>query len=125
MPSLFIFTLENVVNKDLNLFDGDIKLTGEQRMAIALGMDIDNPFGRAAQRGGHWPGATMVYAIDPSLCKSKPAAIKNLNLKKEVNRFADRRVFFFFAVHIADRGLAENFGADNGFFMSESSDRGY
>ncbi len=80
MPSLCILTLENDVNKDLNLFDGDIKLTGEQRLALALGLDVDNPFGRASHRGRQWPGGVMVFAIHPTLSKSKPAAINNLNI---------------------------------------------
>ncbi|KAL9973958.1 hypothetical protein ACROYT_G020483 [Oculina patagonica] len=55
---------ENDVNKDLNLFDGDIKLTGEQRLALALGLDVDNPFGRASHRGRQWPGGVMCVVVE-------------------------------------------------------------
>ena len=55
-------------------------LTGDQRMAAELGLDVDNPFGRGASRGKQWPGGVMVYAIHPTLGKSRPVAIKNLNI---------------------------------------------
>ena len=44
-------------------------LTSDQRMAAALGLDVDNPFGRASVRNKKWSGGVMVYDIDSSLCK--------------------------------------------------------
>ncbi len=69
------FSPENA--DDPNLFEGDMILTRDQRMAAALGLDVDNPFGRAASGGRQWPGGVLVYAIHPSLGKSIPTAIKN------------------------------------------------
>ena len=32
-----------------------------------MGLDVDHPLGRGANRGRQWPGGVMVYAIHPSL----------------------------------------------------------
>ena len=55
-------------------------LTWDQRMAAELGLDVDNPFGRAASKGRQWPGGVLVYAIHPTLGKSRPVAVKTLNI---------------------------------------------
>lgn len=51
-------------------------LTDEQRMAADLGLDVDNPFGRAAVKNRQWPGGKLVYVIDSSLCKFITASVK-------------------------------------------------
>ena len=38
-------------------------------MAVKLGLDVNDPFGRGANIGGRWPGGVMVYAIEGSLGK--------------------------------------------------------
>ena len=44
-------------------------LDPDQRMAIELGLDVDNPFGRGSTINRQWPGGVMHYVIDASLCK--------------------------------------------------------
>ncbi|XP_078370023.1 zinc metalloproteinase nas-15-like [Oculina patagonica] len=106
---------ENDVNKDLNLFDGDIKLTGEQRLALALGLDVDNPFGRASHRGRQWPGGVMVFAIHPTLMRSRRArrAIKQGMAewtRKTCIRFRKRRREAAFAYFVPGRGCSSFVG---------------
>ena len=55
---------------DPDLYEGDMILTADQRMAAEMGMDVDNPLGRGATKGRQWPGGVMAYVIDSSLCKS-------------------------------------------------------
>lgn len=50
-----------------SLYEGDMMLTPEQRMAADLGLDVDKPFGRGANRGRQWPKGVLIYAIDPAL----------------------------------------------------------
>ena len=60
-----------VENKDLydpDLYEGDMILTPEQRMAAEMGLDVDNPMGKAATKNRQWPGGVMAYVIDSSLC---------------------------------------------------------
>lgn len=73
---IFLFTPEN---PGQDLFEGDVILNEEQKMAVALGLDIDNPFGRGANRGRQWPGGLMPYVIHPNLGMSMTTAINNLN----------------------------------------------
>jgi len=51
-----------------DLFEGDMILTPDQRMAAELGLDVA-PIGRAATRGRQWPHGVMIYAIDGRLDK--------------------------------------------------------
>ena len=53
---------------DPDLYEGDMILTPDQRMAAELGLDVDNPIGRGATKYRLWPGGVMVYVIDSSLC---------------------------------------------------------
>ena len=53
---------------DPDLYEGDMILTPEQRMAAEMGLDVDNPMGKAATKNRHWPGGVMAYVIDSSLC---------------------------------------------------------
>ncbi len=54
---------------DPDLYEGDMLLTAEQRMAAEMGLDVDDPMGRGATKGRQWPGGVMAYVIDSSLCK--------------------------------------------------------
>ena len=65
---LFVI-LENAGLDNPDLFEGDMILTHEQRMAAEMGLDIDNPVGRASIRNKLWPGGKMAYVIDSRLCK--------------------------------------------------------
>ena len=51
-----------------DLFEGDMILTPDQRMAAELGLDVA-PIGRAAIKGRQWPRGVMIYAIDRGLGK--------------------------------------------------------
>ena len=51
------------------MYEGDMILTADQRMAAVMGMDVDNPFGRGSTKNTQWPGGVMPYVIDSSLCK--------------------------------------------------------
>ncbi|KAL9973963.1 hypothetical protein ACROYT_G020490 [Oculina patagonica] len=64
---------ENVGVNNPNLYEGDIILNAEQRMAVAMGLDIDNPFGRGVRRGRNWPKGVMIYAIHPTLRRNRRA----------------------------------------------------
>lgn len=59
---------ENVGVKDRNLFEGDMILTDAQRMAAALGEDVSKAgLGRGSIRNNLWPGAVLVYQLDPAI----------------------------------------------------------
>ena len=60
--------VENKGLYDPDLYEGDMILTPEQRMAAEMGLDVDNPMGKAATKNRHWPGGVMAYVIDSSLC---------------------------------------------------------
>ena len=53
---------------DPDLYEGDMILTTDQRVAAEMGLDVDNPTGRGATKGRQWPGGVMAYVIDSSLC---------------------------------------------------------
>ena len=53
------------------MYEGDMILTPEQRMAADLGMDVDNPLGRGSTIGRQWPSGVVPYVIDDSLGKLK------------------------------------------------------
>lgn len=59
---------------DPDLYEGDVILTADQRMAAELGMDVDNALGRGSSKNKHWTGGVMSYFIDASLCKFKAVA---------------------------------------------------
>lgn len=61
------FLPENAGLDDLDLFEGDMILTTEQRMAAEMGLDVDNPFGRGSTEGRQWPGGLVPYVIDSEL----------------------------------------------------------
>ena len=63
-------SLENEDGYDPDLFEGDMILTTEQRMAAKLGLDVDNPFGRASTKGKQWPGGVVPYIIDSEIVKN-------------------------------------------------------
>ena len=65
---LLFCLVENEGVYDPDLYEGDMILTPDQRMAAELGLDVDNPLGRGATINRQWPGAVMVYVIDSSLC---------------------------------------------------------
>ncbi|KAM7433977.1 hypothetical protein ABFA07_015862 [Porites harrisoni] len=64
---------ENEGVYDPDLYEGDMILTPDQRMAAELGLDVDNPLGRGATVGRQWPGGDLVYVIDSSLSKEVEA----------------------------------------------------
>ena len=69
---LFLFCVvenEGVYNPDL--YEGDMILTPDQRMAAEMGLDVDNPLGRGLSENRKWPDGKLVYAIDPSLGTSE------------------------------------------------------
>lgn len=63
------FSSENEGVHDSNLYEGDMILTAEQKMAAELGLDVDNPLGRGSAKNRQWPGGVMAYVIDGSLGK--------------------------------------------------------
>ena len=60
-------------NRDINepdLFEGDMRLTPEQRGRVMMGMDFHKSDRQgAAIRQGLWPGGVIVYDIKPTLGK--------------------------------------------------------
>ena len=61
--------LENEGLDNSDLYEGDMILTDEQRMAAEMGWDVDDPLGRGSTKNRQWPGGVMAYVIDSSLCK--------------------------------------------------------
>ncbi|KAJ7393146.1 hypothetical protein OS493_008449 [Desmophyllum pertusum] len=57
---------EDVYNPDL--FEGDMILEPDQRMAAEFGFDVDGE-ARGSSVSRHWPNAVVPYTIDSSLCK--------------------------------------------------------
>ena len=50
------------------MFEGDMILTDAQRMAAMLGEDVSKAgLGRASIRKNLWPGAVLVYQLDPAI----------------------------------------------------------
>ena len=68
VQNFIVFIVENEGVYDPDLFEGDMILTPDQRMAAELGLDVDNPLGRGATIGRQWPRGDLVYVIDSSLC---------------------------------------------------------
>ena len=64
---LFLPFLENEASYDPDLYEGDMLLTTEQRLAATLGLDIDAPYGRGSTVNRQWPRGVMAYMIDSSL----------------------------------------------------------
>ena len=61
---------ENVGIHDKNMFEGDMILTDAQRMAAMFGDDVSKAgLGRASIRKNLWPGAVLVYQLDPAIGK--------------------------------------------------------
>ncbi|KAK3713995.1 hypothetical protein QZH41_018773, partial [Actinostola sp. cb2023] len=65
-------------SEDPNVFEGDMILTPEQRMAAMNGLDVDAPMGRGAAIGKQWPSGVLVYEIDNTLARD-PRAMKGIN----------------------------------------------
>ena len=65
---LIFFCLENAGLERQNLFEGDMILTDAQRMAARFGEDVSKAgLGRASIRKNLWPGAVLVYQLDPAI----------------------------------------------------------
>jgi len=64
---------ENEGLDDPDLYEGDMILTDEQRMAAEMGLDVDNPLGRGSTKNRQWPGGVMAYVIDSSLSRDSRA----------------------------------------------------
>ncbi|KAM7433975.1 hypothetical protein ABFA07_015860 [Porites harrisoni] len=60
---------ENEGLYDPDLYEGDMILTPDQRVAAEMGLDVDNPTGRGSTKGRQWPGGVMAYVIDSSLSR--------------------------------------------------------
>ncbi|CAH3146706.1 unnamed protein product [Porites evermanni] len=59
---------ENVGIDDPKLFEGDMILTDAQRIAAMLGDDVSKAgLGRASIRKNLWPGAVLIYQLDPAI----------------------------------------------------------
>ena len=67
---LFLPQTENIGSGNLNLFEGDMILTLEQRAAAEAGQDVDAPVSRGSIRRGLWKGGVLYYRIDRSLSES-------------------------------------------------------
>ena len=94
---LFLFcVVENEGVYDPDLYEGDMILTPDQRMAAEMGLDVDNPLGRGLSENRKWPDGKLVYAIDPSLGTSEilVSLQKNIsiNIKADIARFFEREV---------------------------------
>ena len=68
IQNFLICLVENEGLYDPDLYEGDMILTTDQRVAAEMGLDVDNPTGRGATKGRQWPGGVMAYVIDSSLC---------------------------------------------------------
>ena len=68
IQNFLICIVENEGLYDPDLYEGDMILTPDQRVAAEMGLDVDNPMGRGSTKGRQWPGGVMVYVIDSSLC---------------------------------------------------------
>ncbi|KAJ7393130.1 hypothetical protein OS493_008430 [Desmophyllum pertusum] len=80
MKWLYVFVLCGVVLAENpeesggdDVYEGDMILTADQRMAAVMGMDVDNPFGRGSTKNTQWPGGVMPYVIDSSLSRDSRA----------------------------------------------------
>jgi len=83
MRWLYVFVLCAVVlaeNPDENeglenpdLYEGDMILTTDQRMAAEMGLDVDDPLGRGSTKNRQWPKGEMAYVIDSSLSRDSRA----------------------------------------------------
>ena len=60
---------ENEVDPDV--FEGDMILTPEQKMAALNGWDVDDPLGRGSVKNRRWPGGVFVYDIDKNIGKRR------------------------------------------------------
>ncbi|XP_020901633.1 zinc metalloproteinase nas-15 [Exaiptasia diaphana] len=58
---------------DPDVFEGDMILTPEQKMAAVNGWDVDAPLGRGGIKNKRWPGGVFVYQIDGALARSSKA----------------------------------------------------
>ena len=68
IQNFLICIVENEGLYDPDLYEGDMILTPDQRVAAEMGLDVDNPMGRGSTKGRQWPGGVMAYVIDSSLC---------------------------------------------------------
>ena len=68
IQNFLICIVENEGLYDPDLYEGDMILTTDQRVAAEMGLDVDNPTGRGATKNRQWPGGVMAYVIDSSLC---------------------------------------------------------
>ena len=66
--NFIIGIVENEGSYDPDLYEGDMILTTDQRMAAEMGLDVDNPLGRGSTKNRQWPKGVMTYVIDSSLC---------------------------------------------------------
>ena len=68
IQNFLICIVENEGLYDPDLYEGDMILRPDQRVAAEMGLDVDNPTGRGSTKGRQWPGGVMAYVIDSSLC---------------------------------------------------------
>jgi len=66
-------TIPEESSDDPDVFEGDMILTPEQKMAAINGWDVDAPLGRGSIKNRQWPGGVFVYQIDGSLARDSRA----------------------------------------------------
>ncbi|KAJ7393854.1 hypothetical protein OS493_003521 [Desmophyllum pertusum] len=70
---------ENLLDEDSDLFQGDIKLTVDQKLELLSG----SWSGKSSITANFWPGGVLVYHITPSLAKDMKALYAILRAMKE------------------------------------------
>ncbi|KAM7434830.1 hypothetical protein ABFA07_015153 [Porites harrisoni] len=69
---------ENRDIKDLNLFEGDMRLTPLQRGYAMMGLDVYSSNKQGASiRSPLWPGGVLIYEISPTLA-NRPEAMTSI-----------------------------------------------
>ena len=53
---------------DPDLFEGDMILEPDQRLAAEFGFDVDGQ-ARGSTKRRHWPNGVVPYTVSSSLCK--------------------------------------------------------
>ena len=64
---MLLYFVENANDNDPNLFEGDIRLTPEQRKKAMSGQDVDSDRKRGSSKFPKWPRGVVVYTIHPTL----------------------------------------------------------
>ena len=65
---LSFVSAENLLTEDIDLIEGDMKLTVDQKLELLAGFRGDTSFKTTKL----WPGGVLIFDIDPSIGKSSP-----------------------------------------------------